>query len=333
METYEIINQYKSLPEYAQKRVRSLINDLCTANEESQNYCIHVCPKCGAVEPGFIKGGFSNSGKQMLRCPVCKKRFVIDRGQLTYYSHQSEAKWDQLIEDTFAQISIEDTAEKLEISTYTVWRMRMKLLHAFEQLMMNTLLSDEIELDEKYFLNSHKGTQIDGVEGRKRGGSATKRGLSNEQICLPTAIQRSGNAVLMATNTATPSAEDIMKIAPHISEHCMAWLDGKKAYNKLLETKHCGKMVLKDHTEYTAIDHINNVNSFHRTIEEWYTYYRGVASKYINRYAALFVLVREYAGCTLQETLINIKGRLRQFSDNFRVIDMKTNDLFHYCAF
>ena len=139
--------------------------------------------------------------------------------------------------------------------------------------------------------------------------------------------------MLMATNTATPSADDIMKIAPHNSEHCMAWLDGKTTYNKLLETRHCGKMVLKDHTEYTAIDHINNVNSFHRMIEEWYIHYRGVASKYINRYTALFVLVREYVGCTLQETLINTKGRLRQFSDYFRVVDMNNSDLFYYCAF
>ena len=223
MESNEIIERYNSQPEYAQKRVRTLINDLCTANEESQNYCIRVCPKCGAVDPGFIKGGFSNSGKQMLKCPVCNKRFVVDHGQLTYYSHQSEDKWDQLIEDTFSQVPLKITVEKLYVNVCTVWSMRMKLLHAFEQLMQNTLLSDEIELDEKYFLNSHKGTQIKGVEGRKRGGSAKKRGLSNEKICLPTAIQRGGNAVLMATNTATPSADDIMKLAPHISEYCMVW--------------------------------------------------------------------------------------------------------------
>ena len=88
--------------------------------------------------------------------------------------------------------------------------------------------------------------------------------------------------------------------------------------------------VLKDHTKYTVIDHINNVNAFHRMIEEWYVWYRGVASKYINRYAALFVLVREYSGCSAQEIVINIKRRLRQFSDYFRVIDMLTTDLFDY---
>lgn len=179
MESNEIIERYNSLPEYAQKRVRTLINDLCTANEESRSYCIRVCPKCGSVEPDFIKGGFSNSGKQMLRCPVCNKRFVVAHGQLTYYCHQSPDKWDQLIEDTFAQVPLKVTAEKISVNVCTVWSMRMKLLHAFEQLMQNTFLYDEIELDEKYFLNSHKGIQIEGVKGRKRGGSAKKRGLSN----------------------------------------------------------------------------------------------------------------------------------------------------------
>lgn len=57
METNEIIKQHNILPEYAQKRVRNLINELFTANGESQNYYIHTCPKCWAVEPGFIRGG------------------------------------------------------------------------------------------------------------------------------------------------------------------------------------------------------------------------------------------------------------------------------------
>ena len=41
--------------------------------------------------------------------------------------------------------------------------MRMKLLLAPEQIQKETVLSEEIELAEKYFLNSHKGEQIEGV--------------------------------------------------------------------------------------------------------------------------------------------------------------------------
>ena len=45
-------------------------------------------------------------------------------------------------------------------------------------------------MDEKYTSYNHKGTKIDGVEPKHRGTPATKRGLSNQKICIITAIQR-----------------------------------------------------------------------------------------------------------------------------------------------
>ena len=52
----------------------------------------------------------------------------------------------------------------MNISTYTVWRMRMKLLHMLEKMLEDTAVSGEIELDEKYLLNSHKGEKIDNLK-------------------------------------------------------------------------------------------------------------------------------------------------------------------------
>ena len=164
----------------------------------------------------------------------------------------------------------------------------------------------------------------------KRGGSTSKRRLSNEQICLPTAVKRNGTAVLKATNTATPTSRDIMKLADIIEEHSIACLDGKAAYSLLSEQKHCNKRLMKHHTCDTSIDHLNNVNAFHSLIEKWYKKYGGVASKYLNRYAALFVLVREYSGCDVQEILLSIKKRMHQITDFFRIVDMKSEDLFIY---
>ena len=73
----------------------------------------------------------------------------------------------------------------------------MKLLHRLEKMIADTVVSEEIELDEKYILNSHKGEKIGNLKSRKRGGLASKRGLSSEQICLPTAVQRNGTVVLI----------------------------------------------------------------------------------------------------------------------------------------
>ena len=121
-----------------------------------------------------------------------------------------------------------------------------------------------------------------------------------------------------------------MKLSNHIGENSMAWIDRKTAYNSLLSAKQCEIRVMKDHTTYTSIDHLNNVNAFHRLIEKWYKGYNGVASKYINRYAALFTLAREYTGCDTQEILLAIKKRMHQITDFFRIVDMKKDDLFIY---
>lgn len=51
-------------------------------------------------------------------------------------------------------------------------------------------------MDEKYTPYNHKGTKIDGVELKHRGTPTTKRGLSNQQICIITAIQRFGYTIV-----------------------------------------------------------------------------------------------------------------------------------------
>lgn len=330
MKTVFETTQWESLYPYQQEKLHREYADYLIRNKESGKYVHDKCPKCGSENPRFTKGGFSNSGKQMVRCSECRARTVVDYGQLTYYSYQDQSKWDQLVEDTFSQVSKMDTAAKLNVSPKTAWRMRMKLLHALESLVANTVVKDEVEMDEKYLLNSHKGLKIDGVKPRLRGTPASKRGFSDEQICLAIGVQRLGSSVLIATNTGNPSSEGLMKLADHLSEKSLVWVDGKKSYNALLTAKNCDVRVLGDHKTYTSVDHLNNVNSFHTMIDRWYGKYRGVASKYLNRYTALFTLVREYAGCDIQEILLSITKRLRGIKDYFYIRQMWTEDLFVY---
>ena len=322
--------QWDSLYPYQKEKLHREYIDYLNRNKESGMYVFDKCPKCGCENPCFTKGGFSNSGKQMVRCSACKKRIVVDHGQLTFYSHQDQSKWDQLIEDTFTQVSELNTAATLDVSTYTVWRMRMKLFHALQALIAGTVLKDEVEMDEKYVLNSHKGEKNDEVKPRHRGEPATKRGLSDEQICIATGVQRLGGSVLIPTNTGNPSSEDLKKLSDNLAMNSLVWTDGKTAYNELLKDKECQARVVGDHKTYTSVDHLNNVNSFHSIIETWYQNYRGVASKYLNRYCALFTLVREYSGCDSQEILLSITKRLRAIKDFFFIRQMKTENLFVY---
>ena len=83
-------------------QIKNMISSFLVMNFSVHEYVFEYCPKCGVHHPVLIKAGKANSGKQMYRCKHCNKRFVVDHGQLTYYSHQSEQKWNQLIDDTVA---------------------------------------------------------------------------------------------------------------------------------------------------------------------------------------------------------------------------------------
>lgn len=68
MKDTEFINCYNSLDQFAKDKIDRQIIDLTNAKKESINRCINGCSKCGAVDPGFAKGGNTNSGKPMLKC-------------------------------------------------------------------------------------------------------------------------------------------------------------------------------------------------------------------------------------------------------------------------
>lgn len=65
------------------------------------------------------------------KCFVVKKFgkcFVMDRGQLIFYSHQDQSKWNELILDTLNGVSLKETAAKIDVNERNVFNMRHKLL-------------------------------------------------------------------------------------------------------------------------------------------------------------------------------------------------------------
>ena len=67
MEHNELITIYDNLEGFAKAKLDRMMIDLHNQQIESQNYIFHVCPKCGAADPGFKKAGYDNSGKHIPR--------------------------------------------------------------------------------------------------------------------------------------------------------------------------------------------------------------------------------------------------------------------------
>ena len=146
------------------------------------------------------------------------------------------------------------------------------------------MVGHEVEMDETYVTHCRKGRIIDGHPGKKRGTPATNRGLSDEKICILTAVQRLGKCIARSLNVAKPSSMDAETFCECITDESYVWTDGLSSYVKPLKEKNCSNKVLESYQEYDAVNHLNNVNSFHSQIQEQYRVYRGVSSKYINRY-------------------------------------------------
>lgn len=285
-----------------QKLTRSIL-DMLKINEENQNQRPKVCPKCKSETACFIKKGV-NTGKQRFMCKDCHRVFVWDVNKLTYWSKVSFSKWIDLIQDTLSLVPIRKTAAKLDVSQNTVFEMRHKLLCALELVMDQEVLSEVIEADDTYVLQSQKGKECEDREPRKRGSPASKRGLSKELICIMVMTDRKGSIIAKAIDKGKPSAPAITQnFTENIEENSSLLTDGLRSFNDISKVKNCTHHVLVSHKEYDNLLHLNTVNYIHGVFNRMIAQYRGVSSKYLKRYSALLRFVRLFQDMDFEEIM------------------------------
>lgn len=83
------------------------------------------------------------------------------------------------------------------------------------------MVGHEVEMDETYVTHCRKGRVVEGHPGKKRGTPATKRGLSDEKICILTAVQRLEKCIARSLNVAKPSSMDAETFCECIAEKVM----------------------------------------------------------------------------------------------------------------
>jgi hypothetical protein len=139
-------------------------------------------------------------------------------------------------------------------------------------------------------LESFKGAKNIERKSRKRGGSAKKRGLSNEQICVLVARDRDKHTIYKIIGRGRPSTIEIENgLSDKVADGSVLCTDGLRAY-----TSYSNKHGLKHYRFKTdckrtkGIYHIQNVNSYHSRLKSWIAQFKGVATKYLNGYLALF---------------------------------------------
>jgi len=293
----------------------SEIKEKAEAEKEAESQ-IKNCPHCGSVS--VVRNG-KPGGRQAYLCRDCKKSFMQTTGSAIFNSHGGETVWKQVIRDTVEGISLDNTATSLDLHHSTVFHMRHKILTCLEHSLSAepVVLSGVCELDETYTLESCKGRKIPENyyrKARKRGGKASKPGLSNEQICICAGVNSDGKSIAITVNRAAPSKAELAQVFAHrITDDTTILCDGSKNYD-----------TFEDSCTVAHVKRPNKVNGLHSFIKERLRSMRGIATIYQNRYNALFAEV--YGD--LDASVNRIYELMTSCNNSFLPIaDVKTNNL------
>jgi transposase-like protein len=241
-----------------------------------------VCPGCGAQH--FHKHGRAN-GLQRYRCRNCARTCNALTGTpLARLRHKG--RWLNYLGGMLDSHSIRRAAAQLGVAGATSFRWRHRFL-ALSKDDRPQRLAGIAEADEMYLLESHKGSRTLQRAPRKRGGKATKRGISNEQMCILVARDRTGQ-----TLDWVPGKGPVTRAQLH--EHLKARLepdvllvtDAHAAYRSF--AREAGitheAVNLNAGARVRGAIHVQNVNAYHSRLRGWLQPFHGVASRYLGNY-------------------------------------------------
>lgn len=238
-----------------------------------------VCPYCQGEGQ---KWGFS-AGLRRYRCRSCKTTFnALTKTPLAYLKKRGKlAAYGQAMVDG---LSLRKAAKRVGINLTTAFDWRHRLLKRPAAMKPKTL-DGVVEADETYVLESRKGSRKLGRKPRKRGGKAAKRGLSDEQIPVMVARDRSGATMTeVLPDVTTSSIANVLD--PVVAKDAALVSDGAKAYRAFANaTNRLHIALVASAGEHTwGIYHIQHVNAYTSGLKSWMARFKGVATKFLPNY-------------------------------------------------
>lgn len=240
-----------------------------------------ACPKCGHEQ---IARWGSASGLQRYRCASCKATFNALTGTpLARLRHKD--KWLNYAKKMVEGQSVRKSAAACEVHPNTAFRWRHRFLSLPDEQKATSLVGIA-EADDTYFLESFKGKRKGMPRAvRKRGGKASKRGLSDEQIPVLVARDRAGNTADFILE-AVDKFHVWIALNPLLAQDCILCTDGSKALTAVAEnigvTHH--PVNLSAGIRVDGPWHVQNVNAYHSRLKGWMHRFHGVATRYLSRY-------------------------------------------------
>ena len=229
------------------------------------------CPRCGS--PGAVSMGRSR-GLRRCRCKSCGRTFNAATGTPLSGLHRKEQRLSR-------GETVRTSADRCGVAVSTAFRWRRRFLEAVE--MSPDKLKGIVEADETFFLESRKGERDPDREPRRRGGKASKRGLSAEQVPVLAAADRGGSAVSAVLPKV--SADALAKaLEPVVDKDIVLVSDSNPSCPPCaaaLGMRH-ERLNLSAGERARAAFHIRTVNSRHSQLKDFLRLFRGISTRYLD---------------------------------------------------
>ena len=237
------------------------------------------CPHCAAA--GAVIRGRANGLKRYF-CKGCGKTFNALTGTPLARLRRKDC-WTEFAASLSEGETVKDSAERCGVAGSTAFRWRHRFLRAATAGAIK--LHGIVEADETFFLMSRKGERKLDRKARRRGGKASKRGLSDEQVPVLVAADRSG-ATVSAVLPAVSSAHLQTVLGPVLDQDALLVTDGCTSYPPCAAALGVSHEALNQTAGERVRGelHIQTVNSRHERLKTFLRRHRGVATKYLDSY-------------------------------------------------
>jgi len=244
------------------------------------------CPECACEQ--CHRHGHAND-LQRFRCCRCGRTFN-DLTGTPLARLRLKGKWLDYLGALLDSQTVRAAAKRVGVHRNTAFRWRHRFLERVKDD-RPAQLTGIVEADEMFMLESQKGSRKLDRKARKRGGKASRRGISRELDCILVARDRSGQTIDAVTGRgALKLAQLTEHLLPRLAPQALLVTDANAAYQAFAR-KHCiahrsvnlsaGERVRRSNE---GAIHVQNVNAYHRRFREWLARFHGVASHRLPNY-------------------------------------------------
>jgi transposase-like protein len=286
------------------------------------------CPHCNSLK--YYKYG-KDKGSLRFKCKECNRTFTEHTGTWLAGLHKKEIV-NEYLELMYQEKPLDKIKSTLSINKKTAFDWRHKILSSFEDVEKKDF-NGIVESDETFFLQSEKGSKSLNRSGRKRGESALKRGVSNEQVAVIVTADRTGTMDLTVATLGRIGKKDIESaVGKRIHKDSILCADGHVSYKGFAKDNNLSLIVLradlKQHVKQ-KVYHIQNVNSIHNRMKKWIdSTFWGVSTKYLQNYLNWYRIIEMHKNSmNAKQDIINCSTEDMLTLERYKMINEKYKNL------